>query len=65
MSRRRNRRKGARAWVLFLIVVDVLLGSALYAAHGRGPVVLAVLIALALGVFGNAVRPRRRTRRSR
>jgi hypothetical protein len=65
MSRRRGKGRRRQLWILVLAAADLALGSALYAAHGGGPVALAVLISLVLGVFGNSVLPRRRTRRSR
>jgi hypothetical protein len=63
MTRRRGRGRRRQLWTLALIVIDVLLGSALYASSGGGPVVLAVVIACILGVFASS-RRRTRSRRS-
>ena len=62
MSRRRGRGRSRRTWILALIVLDVALGSALYASNGAGPVVLAAVISFILAAFTAS---RRRTRRSR
>ena len=45
-----------------LIVIDVVLGSALYVSNGGGPVVLAVVGACILGTFAGS---RRRTKSRR
>jgi hypothetical protein len=59
VSRWRGRARHRQAWILALIVIDISLGSALYASNGGGPVVLAAVISL---IFGAFMASRRRTR---
>lgn len=59
MSRRR-RHRGGWTLIVVLILIDLALGVALFDAHGVKPIVIALAVALVLGLLSTG---RRRTRR--